>query len=430
MTWAYIPNLSGTSASVPEEEDSTSASSWRCQALAQHFVSRGKHSPSPIWSRRCAKVSWLKHLAGQMPEPSMADRGVALWMASLAASRASRIPLQEERAEATTSATSGHPPGASSSSQDLGSSSSRTSPACSRRAMTKSLEPNGFGETYASWVTRLRQDSSRRRKSALRTSVSASSSSAWPTATTSMTTGAGGLREGGENIQTAVAQWPTPQARDGKGANQEELQDRGVKGPPLNEVAVLWRTPTFGSENQARGLGQAEEMARRRVDAGHALNLQDQVALWQTPATDSFRSRGGDRKGEQGLDQQARGFWPTPTHGDSKASGSRNTENSNAHFGVSLTDMALGTQGTGLSSLPAPEMPRLGEPSSSTDQTLPRRSLNPIFVGWLMGWPPIALTGFGFSETASCHWLLAMRSALLCIALPQEAPPVQLALFG
>lgn len=34
---------------------------------------------------------------------------------------------------------------------------------------------------------------------------------------------------------------------------------------------------------------------------------------WQTPATDSFRSRGGDRKDEMGLDQQARTHWPTPT---------------------------------------------------------------------------------------------------------------------
>lgn len=35
---------------------------------------------------------------------------------------------------------------------------------------------------------------------------------------------------------------------------------------------------------------------------------------WQTPATDSFRSRGGDRVDEQGLDQQARN-WGTPTIG-------------------------------------------------------------------------------------------------------------------
>lgn len=43
--------------------------------------------------------------------------------------------------------------------------------------------------------------------------------------------------------------------------------------------------------------------------------MEDQVEWWQTPATDSFRSRGGDRKDEMGLDQQAR-FFPTPAARD------------------------------------------------------------------------------------------------------------------
>lgn len=42
-------------------------------------------------------------------------------------------------------------------------------------------------------------------------------------------------------------------------------------------------------------------------------SLTGAVRQWQTPATDSFRSRGGDRRDEMGLDQQAR-FWTTP-HG-------------------------------------------------------------------------------------------------------------------
>lgn len=40
--------------------------------------------------------------------------------------------------------------------------------------------------------------------------------------------------------------WPTPQARDHKGADLDGVHDRGGKGPPLNEVARLagWATPT------------------------------------------------------------------------------------------------------------------------------------------------------------------------------------------
>ncbi|OHV81639.1 hypothetical protein LCM4573_21390 [Rhizobium sp. LCM 4573] len=64
----------------------------------------------------------------------------------------------------------------------------------------------------------------------------------------------------------------------------------------------------------------------------------------------------------------------------------------------------------------------------------PRRSLNPLFVEWLMGWPPgwtlAAWTDFACSETELSHFKQRMRSALLQLGLPREAPPAQLALFG
>ncbi len=63
-----------------------------------------------------------------------------------------------------------------------------------------------------------------------------------------------------------------------------------------------------------------------------------------------------------------------------------------------------------------------------------RRSLNPLFVEWLMGWPPgwtlLAWTDLGCSATAWFHWRAAMRSELLRIGLPREAPPEQMSLFG
>jgi hypothetical protein len=66
-----------------------------------------------------------------------------------------------------------------------------------------------------------------------------------------------------------------------------------------------------------------------------------------------------------------------------------------------------------------------GEPSSKE-----RRSLNPRFVAWLMGWPQPASTGFGFSETESSRFRPLMRSALLQLDLPGADQPAQLALFG
>ncbi len=64
-------------------------------------------------------------------------------------------------------------------------------------------------------------------------------------------------------------------------------------------------------------------------------------------------------------------------------------------------------------------------PASSPE----RRTLNPLFVEWLMGWPA-EWTRFGCSATALFLWKLHMRSALWQLGSPAEAPPPQLALFG
>ena len=62
-----------------------------------------------------------------------------------------------------------------------------------------------------------------------------------------------------------------------------------------------------------------------------------------------------------------------------------------------------------------------------------RRSLNPLFVEWLMGWPHgwtlLAWTDFGCSATGLSRFKARMRSALSqLVSLP--APPAQLSLFG
>lgn len=95
---------------------------------------------------------------------------------------------------------------------------------------------------------------------------------------------------------------------------------------------------------------------------------------------------------------------PTPTAGDCKASGSRNTAGSKAHPGVSLTDWARGDGGKGRL-LPTPRASEwkgtgpLGSKShlhrlshgylDATMQELSGASgrLNPRFVEWMMGLP-------------------------------------------
>ena len=91
--------------------------------------------------------------------------------------------------------------------------------------------------------------------------------------------------------------------------------------------------------NGGRKMSQADVEAKGATEGGkRQVDLGSQAEFWQTPAVDSFRSRGGDRKDEMGLDQQAR-FWPTPTAKDEASSGSAaySTE-SGRHSGTTLTD--------------------------------------------------------------------------------------------
>ncbi|XAI96804.1 hypothetical protein [Synechococcus phage Ssp-JY39] len=370
--WLYVPNISTSSQSVPEAAGSILASDWRFQALEASVWWRGKPSPSRSWYRRSGKVSFIRLLCGAMPEPSTAAHGVAAWTASLAASRANRIASPAASAAASTTATCGPTPAGSSSSRDAGSSSSRTWPGCSRRGLTKSLEPKEFGETFVSLVSRWRADCSRRRKLATRRNGNGLSSSAWPTASATFLTGddadlfqqrAARLREkhkgrtgngAGMTLATAAQNWPAPAARDHKGANGPNHMLNGSGRLHLDQlpnfVAFLWKTP------------RAHEVGQYTRDHG-----------------DPTKER------------------------------------------LSLTGQAC--------SLPVPTTTTDGAASSTL-----RRSLNPLFVEWLMGWPPgwtlLAWTDFACSATELSRFKQLMRSALSQLASPAEAPPAQLALFG
>jgi hypothetical protein len=141
--------------------------------------------------------------------------------------------------------------------------------------------------------------------------------------------------------------------------------------------------------------------------------------MWPSATANDWRGSGptleradGKMRGDR-LDYAAEQLWPSPTSlsfGESHQPG--NSRSYNATMGLA-------------SSLPAP--------ATSTDgvESLPmRRTLNPLFVAWLMGWPPPGSIGCGFSETAWCLWWQRMRSALSQLASPPAAPPAQLALLA
>ena len=98
--------------------------------------------------------------------------------------------------------------------------------------------------------------------------------------------------------------------------------------------------------------------------------LSPTVRDWKDSPGMSFGQRKNGRWRDDYLPRQVyKMTWPTPTAGDSKASGSRKHPGSKAHAGTSLTDAAVFGGGHG---------PR--DPSN-------RQRLNPSWVEWLMGWP-------------------------------------------
>lgn len=193
----------------------------------------------------------------------------------------------------------------------------------------------------------------------------------------------------------------------------------------LEDVVGQWRTPTTGSENSTRGNGQTVQGALNRITGGHTLNLQDQVALWQMPSvadtTGGRMARSGDRSNEPLLKGQASALsetWQTP----------RSHEVGNYQYSRGDKTKPVPTLTGQASSHPDLLTYPVGGISSTE-----RRSLNPLFVEWLMGWPLgwtlVGLTDLGCSETALSHFKRRMRSEFLRLASLQAEAPAQRNLF-
>lgn len=432
--WIYIPDSPGStpSPSAPEAEGSTSDSIWQCLAIAPSLTWRGRHSPAPIWSRRCARVSWLRRLCGAMPDHSRADSFAAAWIASLEASRVSRIPSPASGADATTSATSGRRSAASSSSPERGARSSKMCPAWSPRAGS-----NASGETYAGWVSRLRQDSSVRQRSARAMAANGCSCSRstappspgiWPTATANDFKGSGPTlmrRDGkmrGDRLDYAAEQfWSTPRASDGEKGGPN--QSFGAGGVPLPAMASRWPTPGASRTNNDVGLGAAGAWPTIRAAEAGAYQysrgdktrpvptLTGAVSAWTT-LVDGLSSP----------PRRATGYGP-PSRASICAAYRRYR---------ATTCLSLRAEMRALIRM-AIRAERAGQRRGFTRPSF-RKSLNPRFVTWLMGWPDhwtqIASTPCACSATELSLWQRRMRCALSALPWPGDMTPIQPDLFG
>ena len=246
--WILVPRVSP---SAPASEDWTSPPKWSLE-LAESVTWRGKQRASSSWLRAWKKGGWIRRLFTRMPEPSMADRGVAEWISSLPATRASHSVSLAKDLQKPTQGTSGQTSSESSARYVQHSLFSRTCKDTSSAASAPS------SVTLTNWGSMRSGEFIQRPK--LDTRTAATGSSSWPTPN-------GSLVNDGECVQSFLArqtkwahkyhnsmpltvkvkQWPTPRAITGGAESAQRKQELGRTrsgGSDLQAEAQNWATPT------------------------------------------------------------------------------------------------------------------------------------------------------------------------------------------
>ena len=220
------------------------------------------------------------------------------------------------------------------------------------------------------------------------------------------------------NLATSAAMWPTPTSLSRQGDCNAPGNSRSYN-KTMELAEPIWSTPRAsdgekGGPNMSFGAG------------GTPLPAQA-AGMWKTPRVmigDYTRDQGDPNKPRPTLEGQAKNLWQTPAVG--MISGGQTSRSGNRK-----DEMLINGQADQTSRLARPV------PETSTDgvaSSTPRRSLNPLFVEWLMNWPTgwtalaistPAPTGFACSETELSHWKRRMRFELSALALAEEAPSVQ-----
>ncbi|WP_426036682.1 DNA methyltransferase [Cypionkella sp. TWP1-2-1b2] len=203
-----------------------------------------------------------------------------------------------------------------------------------------------------------------------------------------------------EALALGIRNWSTPKATDGaKGGPGQSYGSGGI--PPLPAQAAQWQMPV--ADDQVDRL-------RGKINSRGEPKLSAQALQWPTPAAQNWK-------------------------GSSPASVTR-------AYGKSRMDILHYRAEQGFTH-PAPAITLLGlQPSHHAPISRPlwasmiashgrvvsrrvlkaraRRRLNPLFVGWLMGWP-IGHALCACSATEFTHWQQQMRGALS--RLPMASGP-------
>lgn len=391
MVWLYLPpdaiahgrltaGLSGACLDCPsaqEPEVSTSDSTSPFQNIELWVTSSGTPTLRLRSWRGWKTRPWIALLSGITLQTSTADRGAAWWISSMAAIRANRSALLDSSAATKTHAISGHTSHASSEKSNPASVSSRMS------AGIYDWDSNKSTMTFDQWVIALRRDCLRRKK--LVRPTSANGSSSWPTARASSANGASQKEVLAGNpkmrLEVSAMLWPTATATDAR-VKYARSPDKMIR---KDRRSVL-RTPGL-----AETVLQPEDFPYSKEDldlAKQGRPYRTARVHWPTPRA----QEPGSTSSDHGLSlNEASKMWATPTARDWKDG--------------TLKETSVPTNG--LLSRQAPRTDLGGSASSNTPRTL-----NPLFVEALMGWP-IGWTDCASAVTVLSHWSRLMRSALL-----------------
>jgi hypothetical protein len=397
MAWCHVPGTDCPSAQAAE------AWIWASCSPNPGFTpghsSSGRHIRNPFSLLPRAQGISPRHPSGTICAASMPAP-----FAASSTSSSPDIPVSPSARLANVVApmipgTSGPKSLASSANAVPNGSSSKTSQAMSPSALNPSCE--SFGD----WATRLRRACSRRQKSARHTSGCASSS--WPTPM-SLHPGTDRYNPAGnsdftrkaEALALSITNWSTPKATDGaKGGPGQSYGSGGM--PPLPAQAAQWQTPV--ADDQVDRL-------RGKINSRGEPHSSAQAIQWPTPAAQNWkgsspasvtRADGKSRmdilhyRAEQGFTHPAPAITPhglQPSH--------------HAPISRPLWALMIASHGHVV--------------SRRVLKARVRRRLNPLFVGWLMGWP-IGHALCACSATEFTRWQQRMRGALS--ALPMASGP-------
>ena len=188
----------------------------------------------------------------------------------------------------------------------------------------------------------------------------------WPTPTVADASGGPGRaenREGGDNLRTAVSQWPTPRARDWKGADPTRDENRS------------------GHRHSGDDLSTAVEKKR----------------TWPTPMAGPIHVQDGGGHGGVALAEEA----------------------TRAEFGSPTASMKIRSSDFGDGRSPNPAEVAYQESGQ-------RGQLNPDWVEWLLGWPIGWTSTEPLSSEAVSTWRTQTENATWWDAEPEGVPRIAL----